>query len=235
MAQLRFLVIDDHPLFLEALETALHVAFPTAEVATADSIAGARQIIARGLKPDLILLDLKMPDTAGFEGIVGLKAGNPRIALCIISSMSGGEIVRQVRDLGARGFINKSEKRENIIAAVRRLIAGEEYFSEASGKPAIAAGEMPSREHEILARLRELTPQQYKVLTLICEGKLNKQIAYELDIVETTVKAHITSIFKKLAIHNRTQAVLIMQRLKLQGVILDHQESLAESERRHAG
>jgi DNA-binding NarL/FixJ family response regulator len=83
--------------------------------------------------------------------------------------------------------------------------------------------------------LRELTPQQYKVLTLICEGKLNKQIAYELDIVETTVKAHITSIFKKLSIHNRTQAVLIMQKLKLQGLLVDHGDGFAGEERRHAG
>lgn len=177
-----------------------------------------------------------MPDTAGFEGVVGLRAANPRIPLCIISSMSGEEIIRQIRDLGASGFINKSEKRENIIAAVRRLIAGEDYFPDVPGTAEPSGGLAPQgREPEILARLRELTPQQYKVLSLICEGKLNKQIAYELDIVETTVKAHITSIFKKLSIHNRTQAVLIMQKLKLQGLILDHQEGFPGEEHRHAG
>jgi DNA-binding NarL/FixJ family response regulator len=233
---MRFLVVDDHPLFLEALEMALHVAFPGAEVETAGSIEGARRVLAQGARLDLVLLDLKMPDTAGFEGVVSLRAANPRIPLCIISSMSGEEIIRQVRDLGATGFINKSEKRENIIAAIRRLIDGEEVF------PAVPATAEPqgavapaSRELEILARLRELTPQQYKVLSLICEGKLNKQIAYELDIVETTVKAHITSIFKQLAIHNRTQAVLIMQKLKLQGLVVDHHDDFPGEERRHAG
>lgn len=233
---MRFLVVDDHPLFLEALELALHVAFPGAEVETAGSIEGARRILAYGARLDLILLDLKMPDAAGFEGVVSLRAANPRIPLCIISSMSGEEIIRQVRDLGAAGYINKSEKRENIIAAVRRLVAGEDVFPTVSGA-AESQGAMPqsSRELEILARLRELTPQQYKVLSLICEGKLNKQIAYELDIVETTVKAHITSIFKKLAIHNRTQAVLIMQKLKLQGLIVDHHDDFPGEERRHAG
>lgn len=234
MQPMRFLIIDDHPLFLEALEMALHVAFPGAEVETAESIAGAQRILLHGARPDLILLDLKMPDTAGFEGVVSIRAANPRIPLCIISSMAGEEIVRRIRDLGASGFINKSEKRENIVAAVRRLIEGKDYFCQAAGtvEPMAAA---QRRELEILARLRELTPQQYKVLSLICEGKLNKQIAYELDIVETTVKAHITSIFKKLSIHNRTQAVLIMQKLKLQGLIVDHQDDFPAKEQRHAG
>ena len=236
MQTMRFLIVDDHPLFLEALETALHVAFPGAEVETAGSIEGARRILAKGARPDLILLDLKMPDSAGFEGLMSLRAAHPRIPVCIISSMSGEELIRQIRDLGATGFINKSEKRENIIAAVRRLLEGEDSFPEVSG-PAEPSGTVApqARELEILARLRELTPQQYKVLSLICEGKLNKQIAYELDIVETTVKAHITSIFKKLSIHNRTQAVLIMQKLKLQGLLVDHQDGFPGAERRHAG
>lgn len=233
---MRFLIVDDHPLFLEALEMALHVAFPGAEVETAGSIGAARQSLAQGVRPDLILLDLKMPDTAGFEGVVGLRAAYPRVPLAVISSMSGEEIMRQLRDLGASGFINKSEKRENIVAAVRRLVEGEGYFSEITGLAEPAGAASPrEREAEILARLRELTPQQYKVLTLICEGKLNKQIAYELDIVETTVKAHITSIFKKLSIHNRTQAVLIMQKLKLQGLVLDHEDGFAAEEHNHAG
>jgi DNA-binding NarL/FixJ family response regulator len=234
MQPLHFLIIDDHPLFLEALEAALHVAFPAALVETAGSIDAARRALEAGGRPDLILLDLKMPDTTGFEGVVSLRAANPRTPLCIISSLSGDEIVRQIRGLGASGFINKSEKRENIIAAVRQLLHGQDYFSGNGGK-ALSIGAPPDRELEILARLRELTPQQYKVLGLICEGKLNKQIAYELDIVETTVKAHITSIFKKLAIHNRTQAVLIMQKLKLQGLIIDHPEAFAELEQHHAG
>lgn len=233
MQSLRFLIIDDHPLFLEALEMALHVAFPAARVETAGSIEAAHQALAKGARPDLILLDLKMPDIAGFEGVVSLKAASPRTPLCVISSMSGEEIIDQLRDLGAAGFINKSEKREKIIAAVRQLIDGKDHFGAAGERPAPSGA--VARELEILVRLRELTPQQYKVLTLICEGKLNKQIAYELDIVETTVKAHITSIFKKLAIHNRTQAVLIMQKLKLQGLIIDQPEALVEQERRHAG
>jgi len=234
MQPLHFLIIDDHPLFLEALEAALYVAFPAALVETAGSIDAARLALAAGTRPDLILLDLKMPDTTGFEGVISLRAANPRTPLCVISSLSGDEIVRQIRDLGASGFINKSEKREIIIAAVRQLLQGQDYFS-VDGDKALSAAGPPGRELDILARLRELTPQQYKVLCLICEGKLNKQIAYELDIVETTVKAHITSIFKKLAIHNRTQAVLIMQKLKLQGLIIDHPEAFAEPEQRHAG
>ncbi|HTN97889.1 MAG TPA: response regulator transcription factor [Nordella sp.] len=235
MQPLRFLIIDDHPLFLEALEMALHVAFPAARVETAGSIEAAHHALAKGARPDLILLDLKMPDIAGFEGVVSLKAASPRTPLCVISSMSGEEIIRQLRDLGAAGFINKSEKRGKIIAAVRQLIDGKDHFGATGEPPAPAGVAAGQRELEILVRLRELTPQQYKVLALICEGKLNKQIAYELDIVETTVKAHITSIFKKLAIHNRTQAVLIMQKLKLQGLIIDQPEALVDHERRHAG
>jgi DNA-binding NarL/FixJ family response regulator len=226
MQSLRFLIVDDHPLFLEALEMALRVAFPGAEVEMAESIEGARRILAKGTRLDLILLDLEMPDSVGFEGVMRLRGAYPGIPVCIISSMSGEELVRQVRDLGAAGFINKGEKRENIIAGVHRLIAGEDRFL--SG-PAESLGSAPSPagELEILTRLRDLTPQQHKVLSLICEGKLNKQIAYELDIVETTVKAHITSIFKKLSIHNRTQAVLIMQKLRPRGLLVD-QEAIAK-------
>ena len=235
MQSLLFLIIDDHPLFLEALDASLHVAFPAARVETADSIGAAKRALEQGTKPDLILLDLKMPDTTGFEGVVSLKAASPRTPLCVISSLSGDEIIRQIRDLGASGFINKSAKRENIITAVRQLLEGKEYFDVEGDWPVSPAQASGNRELEILARLRELTPQQYKVLSLICEGKLNKQIAYELDIVETTVKAHITSIFKKLAIHNRTQAVLIMQKLKLQGLIVDQPEALTQPEQRHAG
>src|SRR5437868_2985658 len=106
MQPLRFLIIDDHPLFLEALEMALRVAFPAARVETAGSIDAAHQALAKGTRPDLILLDLKMPDIAGFEGVVSLKAASPRTPLCVISSMSGEEIIRQLRDLGAAGFIN---------------------------------------------------------------------------------------------------------------------------------
>jgi len=213
----------------------LHVAFPAARVETADSIGAAKRALEQGTRPDLILLDLKMPDTAGYEGVVSLQAASPRTPLCVISSLSGDEIIRQIRDLGAAGFINKSEKRENIIAAVRQLVEGKDYFDVGGDWAVPPAQTLGNRETEILARLRELTPQQYKVLSLICEGKLNKQIAYELDIVETTVKAHITSIFKKLAIHNRTQAVLIMQKLKLQGLIVDQPEALTQPEQRHAG
>jgi DNA-binding NarL/FixJ family response regulator len=214
MASHRFLIVDDHPLFLEALGAALANGFPKAETEVAESIAAALARLAAA-KFDLILLDLRMPDASGFDGLLRIKAQAPRTPVAIVSALADPELIRKIADSGASGFIGKNERRDAIVAAARALLDGKPHFPESPADPARGAGD------GILARLRELTPQQMKVLSLICEGKLNKQIAYELDVAETTVKAHITSIFKKLSIHSRTQAVLVMQRCKAEGLIFD--------------
>jgi DNA-binding NarL/FixJ family response regulator len=215
MAGPRFLLIDDHPLFLEALQGALAAGFAGCETETAESVAGALALVAAN-RFDLVLLDLRMPDAAGFDGLMRVKAAFPRTPVAIVSALADPDLVRKIEAFGASGYINKGEKRAAIVAAVVSMLAGKPSF------PALPPSAGRKDDAVLLARLRELTPQQMKVLSLICEGKLNKQIAFELDVAETTVKAHITSIFKKLGIHSRTQAVLVMQRCKAEGLVPDH-------------
>jgi DNA-binding NarL/FixJ family response regulator len=199
-----FLIVDDHPLFLEALQTALADGFPGARIEVADTISGARNILD---KKDfsLVLLDLKMPDATGFDGVEQIRSSCPKTPLAVISAMAGAEIMGKVKFAGADGFINKSQPRKGILQSVEHLLAGESWFPDA-----VAA--RSNGTHSLVDRLRQLTPQQLKVLTRVCQAKLNKQIAFELSVTETTIKAHITLIFKKLGVHSRTQAVLLMQR-----------------------
>jgi DNA-binding NarL/FixJ family response regulator len=206
MAAPHFLIVDDHPLFLEALQSALEFGFPGAEVDVADSIGGARIKLSKQ-KFDLILLDLKMPDATGFEGIAQIRSIIAHTPLAVISAMAGSEILSKAKAAGADGFINKSLPRKDIFQSVEHLLKGEKWFP---GGPAEIP--VPVVAGSIVDRLRQLTPQQLKVLAKVCEAKLNKQIAFELNVTETTIKAHITLIFKKLHVHSRTQAVLMMQR-----------------------
>jgi DNA-binding NarL/FixJ family response regulator len=209
MAAPSFLIVDDHPLFLEALQSAIEVGFPGAKVDVTESIQGACKVLA-GKKFNLVLLDLKVPDANGYDGLQQVRATAKKTPLAVISAMNGPEIVNKVKALGADGFITKSQPRKDILASVTAILNGGNSFPSESGGDSNVSGEA----QELIEKLRQLTPQQLKVLTRVCEAKLNKQIAYELGITETTIKAHITLIFKKLGMHSRTQAVLTMQRMK---------------------
>jgi DNA-binding NarL/FixJ family response regulator len=200
-----FLIVDDHPLFLEALQTALHASYPHADVEVAESIVGARAKLDQRAF-NLVLLDLKMPDAGGLDGLRAVRASVPKTPLAVISAIGGSEIVGQVRSCGADGFISKNQKRAAIMDSVERLLHGEMQFPDSAESD--AAGD------ELIDKLRQLTPQQLKVLNRVCEAKLNKQIAFELGVTETTIKAHITLIFKKLGVHSRTQAVLLLQKMR---------------------
>jgi DNA-binding NarL/FixJ family response regulator len=205
-----FLIVDDHPLFLEALQTALYASYPGAAVEVAGTINGAKDKLAAQTF-DLVLLDLKMPDSGGLEGLKTIRSKCPKTPLAVISAMAGYEVVQQTRSCGADGFIFKSQQRSAIMLNVDRLLRGEPQFPAANAAD-VASSRSPG--DDLIDRLRQLTPQQLKVLTRVCEAKLNKQIAFELGVTETTVKAHITLIFKKLGVHSRTQAVLQLQRIR---------------------
>jgi DNA-binding NarL/FixJ family response regulator len=207
MATLSFLIVDDHPLFLEALQAALQACYADARIEVAETIASARARLAHD-SFDLILVDLKLPDASGLDGLRDVRMNSRGKPVAVVSALGGADIVSQVKDGGASGFINKSQKRTEILAQVARLLQGERVF------PAFTDADPRSIQDGLIDRLRQLTPQQLKVLQRVCEAKLNKQIAFELGVTETTVKAHITLIFKKLGVHSRTQAVLQLQRLK---------------------
>jgi DNA-binding NarL/FixJ family response regulator len=205
-----FLIVDDHPLFLEALKAALEVGYPGGQVDIAETISGALSLIERK-KFSLVLLDLKMPDASGLEGLMHIRSACLKTPLAVISAMSEPEIIAKIKSIGAEGFINKSQHRLGILQAVADLLSGASSFPEFV-KCAVQSSK--GKDDDVADKLRQLTPQQFKVLNKVCEAKLNKQIAYELGVTETTVKAHITIIFKKLGVHSRTQAVLLMQRLR---------------------
>lgn len=220
MAELAFLIVDDHPLVLDALQATLQREFPRADIAMASTIAAALSAIESTGRFDLVLADLRMPDAEGYSGLMRIRKSMQKQRLIVISAIQDPGVIEHARSLGASGFVHKSARREEIVAAVRSVLAGGTSFPVSALEQAPEAGE-GFNEALLLNRVRELTPAQFGVLKLICEGRLNKQIAHELSIGESTVKSHITSILKKLGVHSRTQAVLVMQQIKLQEVRLD--------------
>ncbi len=208
-----FLIVDDHPLFQEALQSTLELGFPGATVDVADTISSARAKLNEQ-HFSLVLLDLKMPDASGFEGLSQIRSDYSTTPVVVISAMLGNDIVSRVKSLGAEGFIAKSQPRKDILQSVHSLLNGETVFPVESAKTGLTEPGKNGAGSGIIGRLRQLTPHQFKVLVKVCEAKLNKQIAYELGVTETTIKAHITLIFKKIGVHSRTQAVLLMQRMR---------------------
>lgn len=201
------LIIDDHPLFCEALQMTLQDSLAIARVETATSLGQALESLRGGLEPDTILLDLNLPDVAGLDGLARLRNAAPGVPVIVVSSMSEDRIIRAVIQAGAAGFVPKHSPRDHFVAALKAVAGGAIWLPDGFS-PAPAPSD-PQAAPTVLDRLSDLTPQQGRILALICEGYLNKQIAYELSISETTVKAHVTAILRKLGAQSRTQAVRI--------------------------
>ncbi|MGY6549031.1 MAG: response regulator [Roseinatronobacter sp.] len=201
------LVIDDHPLFCEALQMTLSEALGLARIETASSLGAALDLIRGGLEIDVIVLDLNLPDVAGLDGLTRLRNAAPGVPVIVVSSMSEDRIITAVLHAGAAGFVPKHSPRDAFAKALKQAAQGGVYLPEGYMPPSANAG--AQAERNAIDRLSDLTPQQGRILALVCEGYLNKQIAYELSISETTVKAHVTAILRKLGAQSRTQAVRI--------------------------
>ena len=209
----RVLIADDHPLVRDGLRTVISVAFDGCELFEASSIAEAVAIIRREGDFDLVMLDLNMPDAEGFSGLATLRDRFPSVPVVIVSgSMEGGVVGAAIAN-GAAGFIPKSLKRSAIVAAIGRVLAGDVYAPEEYGASPAADAEAD----EIRRRIDTLTPQQRVVLGLVVAGKLNKQIAFELGVSMTTVKAHVSAILAKLNVYSRTQAVILSNKVRFTG------------------
>lgn len=217
---LRILVVDDHPLFLEALQAVLRSALPLAEIVEATSVATAKSAIAGHSRFDLMLLDLSMPGTQGFDGLIELRALYPRLPIVIVSALEDPRIVHEAMACGASGFIFKSVRRVELAEAIQAVLAGAVTLPKGYSPP--DAGRRTSRVADIATRLNSLTRQQLRVLQMLRQGKLNKQIAHELDVGETTVKAHVSEILRKLAVASRTQAVIEVSRIDFDQVLSDN-------------
>lgn len=211
MVAYEILIADDHPLFRSALQQALTmglgVGVRLVEVA---SIAELEARLAEKTDWDLVLLDLNMPGAYGFSGLVLLRGQYPQIPVVMISAQEDAAVVVRSREFGASGFIPKSSSLEMIQQAVRQVLDGEVWWPPQSEESISLTAEAKAAS----AGLASLTPQQFRVLTMVCEGLLNKQIAYELSVSEATVKAHVTAIFRKLNVRTRTQAALLLQQLE---------------------
>ena len=199
----RVLIVDDHPLFRDALETALECAYPAGAAASHASSLSDALARLQADDVDLVLLDLNLGDSAEFEGLTRLRAARPDCPVVVVSATETPEAFETARMLGAAGYLPKSMSLDDLSAALATTLDGGQWFPECVGKslPANCAAE----------RIASLTPAQRRVLARLSDGRLNKQIAYEMDISVATVKAHMTAIFRKLGANNRTQALLIYQ------------------------
>jgi DNA-binding NarL/FixJ family response regulator len=211
MATYEILIADDHPLFRSALHQAVTLGLgPDVRLVEVASIAELETRLTEKSDWDLVLLDLNMPGTYGFSGLVLLRGQYPQIPVVMVSAQEEADVVVRSKEFGASGFIPKSSSMEKIQKAVRAVLEGDVSW------PPQAFEEINVSDEAKAARdgLASLTPQQFRVLTMVCEGLLNKQIAYELSVSEATIKAHVTAIFRKLGVRTRTQAALLLQQLE---------------------
>jgi DNA-binding NarL/FixJ family response regulator len=216
------LIADDHPLFREALRGAVQRVLPGVKLHEADSVDALYVLVDAHPDADLLLMDLNMPGAHGFNALVHLRALHPQLPVVIVSAREEPAVMRRALDHGALGFIPKSADSDTIGEAIGAVLEGERWApDEAHNAPATSRD-----EQEIAQRLRDLTPQQFKVLQMLGAGRLNKQIAYDLGVSEATIKAHVTAILRKLGVTNRTQAVLAAGRLAVDpdGIVLPPDE-----------
>ncbi|MFY2510372.1 response regulator transcription factor [Vibrio pectenicida] len=200
------IIADDHPLFRNALFQSVHMAISGANLVEADSLDGLLAVLNNEQDPDLLLLDLKMPGANGLSGLIQLRAEYPDLPIVVISASEEPSVITQVKNHGAFGFIPKSSDMRELIKALTQVLNGEPFFPEGTTDNVFSS--------ELTNKIATLTPQQNKVLAMLSDGLLNKQIAYELNVSEATIKAHMTAIFRKLNVKNRTQAVILLQQLE---------------------
>ncbi|MGC8201510.1 response regulator transcription factor [Aliiroseovarius sp. PTFE2010] len=212
------LIIDDHPLFCDALSMTLRMVVGVETVSTAQNLAAALDALENGSAPDVILLDLDLPDVTGLDGLIRLKRFAEDIPVVVVSSMADTRMVRSTIRAGASGFVPKHSAREVFQAAFEAIARGDRFLPEGvtidNTDP-----DTTDRHQDALERMGQLTRQQMRILALICQGKLNKQIAFELSIAEATVKAHVTAIMRKLGVQSRTQAVLIANEANFENLL----------------
>jgi DNA-binding NarL/FixJ family response regulator len=205
----RIVIVDDHPLFRGALGQAINAAFQNAQIVECGSLEELVTKLEADADTDLILLDLSMPGVRGLSGLLYLRTQHPGVPVVIVSATDDVGTIRRCIDFGASGFVPKSEPVDHIRAAVRAVLDGEIWTP-----PGIdLAGAADRETSDLIARLSTLTPQQVRVLLMLGEGLLNKQIAFKLGVSEATIKAHVSAILQKLGVDSRTQAVIAIGKL----------------------
>jgi len=209
----RLLIADDHPLFRAALRQAAAASVEDCTVLEAADLHTALERLRVDADIDLVLLDLHMPGSQGLSGLAALRGQHPGVAVLVVSAHDEPRTVRRVLDHGAAGFIPKSASPAQIGEAIRAVLDCGTWIPPDLARAVETLAPDP-RDTDLAARLARLTEQQYRVLALIGEGLLNKQIADRLDVQERTVKAHLTAIFERLGVRNRTQASVLLRTLE---------------------
>ncbi|NLC59726.1 MAG: response regulator transcription factor [Gammaproteobacteria bacterium] len=208
------LIADDHPLFRAALRGAALEAAPDTRACEADSFDGVIRLLEAQPEIDLVLLDLHMPGNHGLAGLAAIRAQFPAVAVVLVSANEDPQVIRRALDHGAAGYIPKSADLDEMREAIHAVLACEQWLPPALRGPVERAGSLPG-DADLAARLASLTPQQFRVLSLVAEGLLNKQIADRLEVQERTVKAHLSAIFEKLGVRNRTHAGVVLRELEI--------------------
>lgn len=212
---MNILIVDDHPLFRHALIQAVRFSFPQAQIYETAAVNEFYERLESGAEPDLVLLDLNLPGASGFSALVHVRAQYPSLPIIVVSAHEEASIIQRAIAHGAMGYIPKSAHPGHIGEAIRQVLEGEIWLP--PNLPTHTGFDpRASDEAQLAERIQSLTPQQFRVLMMVAEGLLNKQIAYELDVSEATIKAHVTAIFRKLGVQNRTQAVLAINALNIE-------------------
>jgi DNA-binding NarL/FixJ family response regulator len=206
----RLLIADDHPLFRGAMREAIGGLFAKADIVEAGTFDEVAGLLERDSEFDLVLLDLAMPGARGFSGLMYLRGQYPAVPIVVVSANDDPAAIRRCMELGASGFIPKTLGVDAMRGVITRILDGGVWTPPdvdlKSGSDAATA--------DLMARMATLTPQQVRVLMMLSEGLLNKQIAYQLDVSEATVKAHVSAILQKLGVESRTQAVIAAARIE---------------------
>lgn len=207
--QIRIMIADDHPLVRGALREAVSGMLAAAQISEAGTFDEVTDQLGRGADIDLVLLDLSMPGIQGFSGLMYLRAQHPGTPVVVVSGNEDRAVIRRCIEFGASGFIPKSVDVETMRGAIRAVLDGGTW----TPPDVDLAGPADRETGDLVRRLGSLTPQQVRVLMMLSEGLLNKQIAYELSVSEATVKAHVSAILQKLGVESRTQAVIAASKI----------------------
>jgi len=203
------IIADDHPLFRQALSNVLLKQFPQAHLLEAQNIPALEQLLLTNAEPDLLLLDLDIPGAQGFNTLIQMRHHYPQLGVVIISGFEDNSTINKAMTHGAAGFIPKSTPVEEMVIAIKDVLAGKLWT------PTGDFLAVNSHSSMMAEKIASLTPQQHKILMMFADGLLNKQIAYELGLSESTIKSHASTIFLKLGVRNRTQAVIALGELQV--------------------
>jgi len=205
------LIADDHPLFRIALKQAIGLAFSGANIREAGSIGDVHDLMGQGESYDLLLLDLQMPGAHGFSGLIYLRGQYPEVPVVMVSGNDHNKVIAKALNHGVSGFIPKSTNLSDIAEAIKNILGGAIWVP--SGFEPYTQN-IQDEEMSIAETVTRLTPQQFRVFTYLSEGMLNKQIAYEMDVAEGTIKAHVTAILKKFGTYSRGHLIIAAQKLE---------------------